>query len=144
MINNIAVLRRLALGGRLTRAQTRAVRWALLAMSEKAAVPMTLVSTRWRMDAMSVAARIGVNWTVFADKSRWPEVIIDRVRLYDELRTMGWSYSQIGRAVGRNHNTILCAVGRLRRQRERMVAMNSAGARSPGEAGGGKDKEQGP
>lgn len=45
-------------------------------------------------------------------RSRDPELVKARAALYGSLRLLGWSYEAIGRAVGRDHQTILFAVRR--------------------------------
>lgn len=60
-----------------------------------------------------IAQRTGVPVELILSRSREQRVVAARRRVIWELHERGWSSVAIGRAIGRDHVTVLFALGRI-------------------------------
>jgi chromosomal replication initiation ATPase DnaA len=79
-------------------------------MSQTAPLPAAPLFNVGRWAIAQVAARTGITEADILGRSRFREHFRARRMVCLELHARGWSYSRIGRLLGRDHTTISHAV----------------------------------
>jgi chromosomal replication initiation ATPase DnaA len=98
--------------------QRDAVRWAL---DQLRSAPERLPDSplnRARIQAQAAAREAGVDWGVFTTRSNASECVDGRRIVWRRLRELGWAFSKIARVTGRNHTTVMYALGRTSKNKE--------------------------
>lgn len=99
----------------LAEAMERGVRNGLSSTASRALA--SYAARQFQEHGSSIAGELGLTADqLMADRSHLPLLVRARARVYRALRTLGWSYPQIGRACGRDHTVVMMALRKWRDQ----------------------------
>lgn len=85
---------------------------------EMAIVPMPVWKPRWRILLQDIARRHGVTVEAAIRKGKGNRKrLLVRIEMARALDAEGWTSTQIGRRLHRDHTTVLLYLGRLKKQR---------------------------
>lgn len=81
--------------------------------------PPLLNQLELSVEAERIARRHDTTLTEMRSRARHPHIVAARAEVYKLLRSRGWSYPAIAKAWGRDHTTVMAAVGATHREKAR-------------------------